>query len=123
MRTRRLGVAAGLASLASIALLLPASPATASSGAEAVAKDHNYRECGSQRNPGPGWYNVRVHETKCRLAKRRVASHVKNNPNDLQFNGWACEITKTHRNWAKANCIRTNQGRHQHVRFTLYKIV
>jgi hypothetical protein len=119
MPTRRLGLATGLALVASLVLLLPASPAAAQAE-KASGKTHNYRQCGSQRSPGTGWYNLKVFEVKCVVAKHRVAKHYKRNPSDANFNGWQCETTPTHPNWAKVSCIRTTVGRHQHVRFTFF---
>ncbi len=119
MPTRRLGLAAGLAAVCSLAIALPGSSSGADT-AKVAERDHNYRQCGSQRSPGRGWYNLKVFEVKCAVAQRRVARHYKNNPDDANFNGWACETTYTHPKYAKVSCIRTTAGRHQHVRFTYF---
>jgi hypothetical protein len=120
MPTRRIGAAAVLGAVCSLAIALPGSPASADSTA-ATERIHKYKDCGSQRSPNRGWYNLRVFEVKCTVAIRRVARHYKNNPGDASFNGWECETTPTHPNWSKVNCVRTNQGRHQHVRFAFFE--
>lgn len=118
MRNRPAAIAAASALIASLVLVLPASPAAAQAG-EPAAKDHPYRDCGNQNGPRRGWYNLRAYEVKCAVAKKRVAGHYKRT-GQTQFNGWDCEVTPTHPYWSKVNCIRTNQGRHQHVRFAFY---
>ncbi len=86
--------------------------------ATAAPPDHGWeRHCGSQNAPGYGWYNVRAYNTRCNVARQRVAQHYKEHPRDYHFNGWDCDRDQTGYETSRVDCIRMHSGQHQHVRF------
>ena len=73
-----------------------------------------WRECGSQAQPGAGWYNVRARNINCRNARRVARRH--------QFDGtpfgFRCRSAQIGPEATRYFCRRFQSGIVQKVRFT-----
>lgn len=85
--------------------------------APAATPNHGWSvRCGSQPEPGAGWYNVRGFNVTCSTA-RHVARHFWNSGGDTRFEGWRCHHQQTGYETSRGDCTRKRSGKHQHIRF------
>jgi hypothetical protein len=95
----------GLTVLAALTIAAPAS----------AAPSHGWNHhCGSQPQPGAGWYNVRSFNVNCPKA-RSVARRFWNSGGDGPRD-WNCKSKRLGDEVWRADCTR-RRGKHRHVRF------
>jgi hypothetical protein len=99
-------------------LLLAAAFALAGADSSSAAY---WRECGSQPDPGAGWYDVKADGIRCGKA-RRVArlytAEIFAGYQDPSPDGFACRRNRVGYELAKVACRRVEDGRAQKVRFS-----
>ena len=88
-------------------------------GAQAgIAHNHGFENhCGSQQQPGAGWFNVRAHNVGCANARRVARRFTFGGPGDPA--GWRCRDKRIGEEAVRVDCVRNDRGQHEHVRFVV----
>ena len=85
--------------------------------ASAIAEPaHSWEvRCGASPGPGAGWQNLRGYNTACSVARKLADAYVFEG--DRTHRGWGCRDRQVGDELFVANCTRSKDGAHQHVRF------
>jgi hypothetical protein len=104
-RVAALAVSAAAVSLA----LAPAAQAGSAHG-------HGFENrCGSQTQPGAGWFNVRSYNVGCPTARKLARRFTFGGPGDPP--NWRCRQKRLGLEVVRVDCTRGDRGQHEHVRF------
>jgi hypothetical protein len=102
-----------------LALAIPAAAvglALAPSALAGSAHGHGFENhCGSQPQPGAGWFNVRSYNVGCPTARKLARRYTFGGPGDPP--NWRCREKQIGDEVVRVDCIRNDRGQHEHVRF------
>ena len=98
-----------------VLFIAAALPLAAAAPAGAAPSGHGFpNKCGDGLQNGSGWFNLKAYNTACRVARKAADAYVftAGGPE-----GWNCRQEQIGDEVWRANCIRSKDGRHQHIRF------